>query len=43
MHVGWDAVVVETCNGSNNQKWNVPEDPVEGTLTGFEELTGRTE
>lgn len=42
MHVGWDAVVVETCNGSNNQKWNVPEDPIEGTLTGFEELTGRT-
>ncbi len=42
MHVGWDAVVVETCNGSNNQKWNVPEDPVEGTLAGFEELTGRT-
>lgn len=37
----WSSIVVETCNGSDLQKWNVPDDPVEAVLGDFVETTGQ--
>ncbi|WP_234983238.1 hypothetical protein [Demequina sp. NBRC 110053] len=40
-HPLWNTVVVEACSDSESQMWNVPADPVEAALSGFEETTGR--
>lgn len=40
---GVKSVVVQTCNGKNEQKWNVPEDPTEAYIGNYEEKTGRTD
>lgn len=37
----WSKIVVETCDGSDLQKWNHPDTPVDATMDGFTELTGR--
>lgn len=39
-HPQWTSIVVETCSGSQDQKWNVDPDPVGATLGNFVELTG---
>lgn len=38
----WTSIVVSTCDGSDNQKWNVPDIPVSASLNGYQEVTGRT-
>ncbi len=40
-HPLWNTVVVAECTDSEAQKWNVPTDPVEASLSGYEETTGR--
>lgn len=36
----YTSIIVETCTGSGDQKWNVPEDPTSASLGDFTELTG---
>ncbi|WP_061965915.1 RICIN domain-containing protein [Demequina aurantiaca] len=36
----WTSIVVVTCDGSDNQKWNVPENPVGASLGDFAEVPG---
>ena len=40
-HDQWNTVIVEACSESEAQKWNVPTDPVDAALSGYEETTGR--
>lgn len=36
----WNSIVVETCNGKDYQKWNVPDDPLEASLGDYKEVAG---
>lgn len=38
----YTSITVETCNGSGDQKWNVPDTPVTASLGDFSEVTGAT-
>lgn len=37
----WNSVVVTPCDGKDYQKWNVPDEPIEGNVGSFAETTGR--
>lgn len=41
-HPQWTSIVVETCSGSDDQKWNVDPDPVDAALGDFTELSGNS-
>ena len=36
------SIAVVPCDGSDNQKWNVPDTPVTASIGDYEEVTGRT-
>lgn len=38
-HEQWSTVIVEECSESEAQQWNVPTDPVEAALSGYEETS----
>ena len=37
----WTSIIVETCDGSDNQKWNVPDTPIGASIGDYQETTGR--
>ena len=37
----WTSIIEETCDGSDNQKWNVPDTPVTASVGDYQETTGR--
>lgn len=39
----WSSIITEPCDGSDEQKWNVPDQPVAASLSGFTELTAGTD
>jgi hypothetical protein len=38
----WTSIIMATCDGSDGQKWNVPDKPVGASIGDYEEVTGRT-
>jgi hypothetical protein len=38
----WTSIIMATCDGSDGQKWNVPDTPVGASVGDYEEVTGRT-
>lgn len=39
----WTSIIMATCDGSDGQKWNVPDKPVGASIGDFEEVTGRSD
>lgn len=37
----WTSIILATCDGSDGQKWNVPDSPVGASIGEYEEVTGR--
>lgn len=37
----WNSIVVQTCDGKDYQKWNVPDDPIEASVGDFVETTAQ--